>query len=68
MECKRLNLYAFLLEFGEDFGGEVEAGGGGGGAAGLLGEDGLVAVAVFGGIVAVDVGGSGMWPILLRMA
>ena len=57
VEGDGFDLDAVLFELGEDFGGEVEAGGGGGGGAGLLGEDGLVAVAVFGAVVAVDVGG-----------
>src|ERR1700733_8054476 len=56
VEGDRLDLYFVLFELGEDFWGEVEAGRGGCGAAGLLGEDGLVAVAVFGVVVAVDVG------------
>ena len=43
------DLYPFLFQLVEDFGGEVEAGGGGGGAAGLLGKNCLVAVAIFSG-------------------
>ena len=57
MEGNCLNLNAFLLELSEEFGGEVEACCWGCGATWLFGEDGLAAVAVFGGVVAVDVGG-----------
>ena len=56
VEGDGLDLDAVCAELGEDLGREVEAGGGGGGGAGFVGEDGLVAVAVFGGVVAVDVG------------
>ncbi len=60
MEGNVLDLHAFGAEFGEDLGGEVEAGGGGGGGARLGGVDGLVAGLVVGGIWltfrAVDVG------------
>jgi hypothetical protein len=56
VEGEGLDLYAALFELGEDFGREVKAGCGRCGAAWLLGKDGLVAVAVLGVVVAVDVG------------
>ena len=59
MKGYRFDLDFILFELGEYFGGEVKAGGGGRGAAGLLGEDGLVAVAVLRAVVAADVGREG---------
>jgi len=68
VEGEGLDLDAVDAELSEDLGGEVEAGGGGGGGAevlrvGVLGIDGLIAVAVDGGVGgvadAVDVGGQG---------
>ena len=56
VEGDGFDLDAVCAELVEDLRGEVEAGGGGGGGAGLVREDSLVAVAVFGGVVAVDVG------------
>ena len=54
------DLDAALFELGEDFRGEVQAGGGRGGGASFTGVDSLVALAVFRrvglGLVAVDVG------------
>jgi len=46
VESDGLDLDAVLFELGQYFGGEVKTGSGRSGAAGLLGEDGLVAVAV----------------------
>ena len=57
MKGDGLDLDAVLLELCEDFGGEVEAGSGRRGASDFMGEDGLVAVAIFGIVVAMDVRG-----------
>jgi hypothetical protein len=62
------DFYASCGDFGEDFRGEVEAGGGGGYGAFLVGEDGLVAFAVGVGVVALDVGRQGDVADLSRAA
>ena len=57
VEGDGFDLNAAGAELFEDFGSKVEAGGGSGGGAELVGEDGLVALAIVSGIVAVDVWG-----------
>ena len=57
VESDGFDMDVVLFQLFEDLGGEVEAGCGGGGAAGFLGEDCLVAVAIGFAVVAVDVRG-----------
>lgn len=59
VEGDAVDLGAALAAGAEDFGGEVEAGGGCGDGARVLGEDGLVALAVRLGVGALDVGRQG---------
>ena len=56
VEGQGLDLHSLLFELREDFGRKVKAGSGGRGRAWVVGEDGLVAVAVFWAVLAVDIG------------
>ncbi len=55
MQCNRLNSDSYVSDFLENLRSKVEARSGCGGAAGLLGEDCLVAITVFCRVVAVDI-------------
>src|SRR5580704_19711093 len=56
VEGNSLDLDIVLLQLSEDFGREVKAGSRGGGRAWFVREDGLVAVAVVGPVVAMNIG------------
>ncbi len=57
MKSNRLNSDSYISDFLEDLGSKVEARSGRGSAAGFVGEDGLIAVAIFDRVVAVDIRG-----------